>query len=986
MFSKLRNFSEDVAKSLNDIGNEDQKKVAVRELQNGNKVLHTQTPDPNDLVQPKDEPEETVPQNDSNSSKAENNGSELSSPPPTENLKLAPATQTKADTNVIQGIDLDTLTPQVRAKMKKFAKYEEKYPLLLDAYKTEKRKSELIGMFEKLLSENTPISSIADAGVLIDYLKGLNEKTTMLNTEMRRLSREKTNLSKAKSDLEGTVAEANKKNKAYEMKIAELESQNVSDKETKAGIEGTREVDELKNDLKVAEDNLAKYNETLSELKKSLENAEKQVSSLTEQTHQLETTNTEKDTQLSKIKQDILDCEKKISQLQDEKKKIEKENSELAAQLASSQSEKVVTPQADAKSNTQQTAGNRKKNKKGKKNNANNTNVPSPSNDTHTDSVIKEFENKIKELERELASAKLSLNNDVASSNNIASDFKELKEKYQLQSEDLEEVRDLLRDVGNELVQAKDTIKELKERAENDKELNVKLETLEQDLSLLKKEKAELEVKMAELESSERDNAEKDDKKAVEVSTEANEAYKKLEGDNGRLESALKSVQKELETTKADLERSRRETESVTQEKLDLNKRVSELSKHKSSDTSSKLELSSLQVSLDHKEKQVKSLQQEVESLAKKEKELSDSLALAKRQKMEFEANNKSLVHDKNELITKQELEFEKSKSLEQKLFNLQAEKQAFATELDNVNRKYDGLMKEKLQVSSELLVFKQRYEELFMKSKEVQDKVDGLQDEVSEARNMLLERTRESNTIRRLLMDAEDSLKAKDKDVAAEIQALKEEREHAEAEWLSSSKKKQREIDEMKSITDSYLTKLQELESRYTQLKTKYDEAVAGNPVNPAESIGEENEEALETIEILRTSLRDSTKKIKDYENMHNILKKLNEESNLKFERLLKSYKLLTQQYQSLKETLHQSKTESNGSTASSSRRASVDVHNEAATVGSNKHQTNIAYLKNVLLGFFEHKEQREQLLPVVKTLFDLSPEDERKFLVALK
>ncbi len=72
----------------------------------------------------------------------------------------------------------------------------------------------------------------------------------------------------------------------------------------------------------------------------------------------------------------------------------------------------------------------------------------------------------------------------------------------------------------------------------------------------------------------------------------------------------------------------------------------------------------------------------------------------------------------------------------------------------------------------------------------------------------MLLKRTGESNTIRRLLMDAE-SLKAKDGGYGRNPVVERRIRSDNRAGWMSASKRSN-EIDEMKSITDNYLTKLQ--------------------------------------------------------------------------------------------------------------------------------------------------------------------------------
>lgn len=838
--------------------------------------------------------------------------------------------------------------------MKKFAKYEEKYPLLLEAYKVEKRKSELIDTFEKLLSENTPISSISDAGVLIDYLKGLSEKTTMLNNEMRRLSRDKTNLAKSKSDLEETVSELQKSIRTHELNALQT---SLTQNEPSTG---SVEIDETKQKLHAAEKELVAVKDELAKLTKSFGETQKLSEGFEAENKQLRLLNTEKDDKLGGLQKELEDAQLNIAtnkKLEDNIKKLQTENDELTKQLsgASTPVEKEESPISPATA----VAGSKKKKNK-KKNNKQNVAATTATNSSDNQSL----KERVTQLEAELQSKDLKTNEITIK------EYRELKDKYQLQSEDLAELKDLLREVGNELVDAKERIKEYGNKSLVD--VDPKFVAMEADLENLKKEKAALEVKISELELLARN---------AEQLNGSEERLEEMRKENERLIQSSKKLQATVDETTLELEKATRKADSLRQEKDEINKRISELSKYKSSDTSLKLELSSLQVSLDHKEKLIKELTNESASLRKKVTELEDNLALAKRQKLELDAKNKSLVSDKNELITKQELQFEKGKSLEQQLFKIQAEKQSLVTQLETTNRNYENMTRDKQQALSELLDFKQRYEELYMRSKDAQDKVESMQDEISEARNMLLERTRESNTIRRLLMEAEESIKSKDEEVVLEIRSLKEEKENLEAEWMAAGKKKQREIDEMKSITNNYLTKLQELESRYNQLKAKYDDLAASK--GDMKETSEDAEETSETIDILRASLRDSAKKIKDYENVHSILKKLNEESNLKFERLLKSYKLLTQQYRSLKDTKSQG--HEGAHSEPESTRTSLDTPAKQPSDGSNN-STNVAYLKNVLLGFFEHKDQRDRLLPVVKMLFDLSPEDEQKFLMALK
>ena len=120
-------------------------------------------------------------------------GSEKATLPPINNTTIdttdnGTATTTTAAAAAPQ-LDLDQLPAPIKSKLKKFAKYEEKYPILLDAYKIEKKKNEIIKIFEKVLQENTPVSSLSEGKLLVEYLNGLNEKTKLLNGEIRKLTK-----------------------------------------------------------------------------------------------------------------------------------------------------------------------------------------------------------------------------------------------------------------------------------------------------------------------------------------------------------------------------------------------------------------------------------------------------------------------------------------------------------------------------------------------------------------------------------------------------------------------------------------------------------------------------------------------------------------------------------------------------------------------------------------------------------------------------
>jgi len=632
------------------------------------------------------------------------------------------------------------------------------------------------------------------------------------------------------------------------------------------------------------------------------------------------------------------------------------------------------------------------------------------------------------EISEELKKTKEIYDKLVKENADLIANHKKVKSDLKLKIEDVDHLRDLLKTIGDDLVQARDEIKELKGKSKSvelnkDESLKKELKEVQAKLSELNKSKEDVEKSKQELLKSIEDHKTlntsnkkllddvKDEKKKLENSfndlTKELEASKEKNSDlEMEIQKHLKSIkehdssqkltQKDYDTLKekhltlaSKFEETNTQFEIVMKEKENLSVRVKELSEFKSNDTSLKLEIASLKTSITHKDQLLEDFKKKIDALNNLNEELSAAISKLKVSNSELQNSNKDLISEKNTLVTKQELSFEKNNSLNNELLKLQSEKQKLSGELEAMKDKHDSLMKEKTSSSNSIQSFRQQYEELSMKSKESLLKIENLEDELNESRTMLQERTRESSTIRRMLADAEEQLKLKTHGFKSEVTKIGKEKSEIEAKCQTLIKKKQREIDELKSITDNYLLKIQDLENKCNELKRQYEELESEKLKNKNTTLDKDEnfEETQQTIETLRSSLQASAKKVKDFENLNNILKKLNEESNLKFERLSKNYKIITQQYKqikSLKDSPNQSHTQSSESltkSPSNSGRPSVD---DSGSDSSN--QTNVAYLKNVLLGFFEHKDQRDQLLPVVKTLFNLSADDEKKFLLALK
>lgn len=770
MFNRLKNFSEDVAKSFNEM-NEQPKVNSVAVLKQNSRALSVATPDEKDLVQPEDEPVE-------NSESTEPNAK---SPEPqeqgritNENISLASPRSSSNTPTPRDGIDIEQLSPILRSKMKKFYKYEEKYPILLEAFKVEKRKTDLIRIFENVLKENTPISSISDADLLVDFIKGLNEKNQLLNEELKK---------------QVNVNSALKR----ERKLFEEEKKKIEDERDsyKMSLADSSELDKLKlenKELITKIDLLKEQNTQLDNLK-----AEKQ-----DLENLLDTVGKELDT----AKQQVLEFEYIKNQLEEKTKEMEE------FRLNSDKSK--VT---DAKSTK------RGKNKRKALESQQKTSKPQQQEVTVKDTAFEELKVNYDKLKAEMTS----------------------------KSEDVENLRDLLRDLGNDLTGAKEKIKQQEQKIE---EYENEVEKLQQS---------------------------------------------QIQASNPSIETSLK------------------------------------------------LEIASLKSSIEHKEQQITELKSQINKLQEVEK-IKETLEL----------HNKQLLSDKLELSKTQEFQSNKINALSDELVKVTAESLKLNESCSTLKTQLDIVEKAKRETSHEFQLVKQQYDDLLVKSRENRNKIDSLTDELGEKQKILNDRTKETSSIKKILLDNQQNMKKVEAEFNEKVLKIEQEKTNIENEIYSLNKKKQRELDELKSIAENYLSKLTDLEDKYNSVKNQ------PVPVNT-------HEDNTELIETLRTSLAESINKISELQQVNDVLKKLNDENNLKFEKLSKNYKLLTQQYKLLEST----QTHNN-----------LQVKEKEITSKS----PNMDYLKNVLLGFFEHKDQREQLLPVLKTLFEFNRDEERKLLVALK
>lgn len=177
----------------------------------------------------------------------------------------------------------------VATKLAKLAKFEEKYPLLLKAYKTEKKRGELVKLYESVLSEHTPCTSISQPQELVDYLNSLTSKTAMLQKELTSGKVEFENTQKSLEASKRSAEQSTNEVNHLKQQISkltqehnELKSELKTLKEQKNDQQATAKADaELKNRIEILQNQLNSAEQSRDAAQKSQSTLKSQLEEMT---------------------------------------------------------------------------------------------------------------------------------------------------------------------------------------------------------------------------------------------------------------------------------------------------------------------------------------------------------------------------------------------------------------------------------------------------------------------------------------------------------------------------------------------------------------------------------------------------------------------------------------------------------------------------------------------------------------------------------
>lgn len=761
----------------------------------------------------------------------------------------------------------------------------------------------------------------------------------------------------------------------------------------------------LKEEHEKSDELLKEKDNEINKLKTEIEDKTKQIQLLQEK---IET----KDKEIEKVKSDLTDKDKfsntlkdenhgyiiKMDELKEQCKSLQEQLKELQDQIATkpTNSSDTLSPSTPVK-NTNTTGSkknkNKKKNKKGNQNTQPADAVPMEKNSA-TSPSIQDAQNKYAELqkqydelrkvhescedwklkfenvEEESLTEKVLLQKELDESKiaheKLSSQLQTIRTELKAKSTEVEEVRDMLREVGNELVDAKDQLKDAASESKESKKLQANIERLESDIAIFKKKEADL---MNTITSLNKDI------------TDAKELQLKERTSNQQAINMLRTSVADLQTKNKSL---------LTQTK----------------------ELSNLKSTVVQKEKTITYLENQVKEFTVKQEIVNKNIDTLKRDNLQLK-NRIDLLKNENQSLN---LDLKKnSHSYEDYI----KENGKLSERLSILQEKYDTLQELKSNSSEQINSIRRQCEELNVKLKESNKRIISLEDELNEYTSIIQDKTKEADNIRRLLSDLQNEENEKQQSLETKLSLLSDEKSSLKSQLALQSSKHAREIQDWKHTNDELLAETQQSSLKLKEVTLRIEELEEMNRnIKKTTLASSETSSDLEKVTAnLKAALSKADSRIHELQKVNAQLLDTNNNINKKLDKLTKTYKTLSSQFSALKENRSEmsgrpsrsnsmSSQLSNASTSTANksssnllnvpendhRRVSIvkdqqsgsDTTNTVYETEADKNER-IAYIKNVLLGFLEHKEQRNQLLPVVSILLQLDSNDEKRLLTSI-
>lgn len=556
---------------------------------------------------------------------------------------------------------------------------------------------------------------------------------------------------------------------------------------------------------------------------------------------------------------------------------------------------------------------------------------------------------------------------DVVKEHYIFEDAEDLREflAKRVEREDL--IKEELNLKSKEIAELKNTIKTLTEKP--DTRHNVEETSPSTNELNIEEKKAPVEIKEKPDLTESTDNV-------IETKESSNETNVAQEKERSPMQWKIKynSLEKDLASTRSD----------YFKVKDDLKVKIDEINNMKEmlKDVGNQL------VEMKDKEKQKNSVKMVEEtkykSLMNSNKQLQATNSTLTQQKLKLEQDLEAKTKELSALMFEHKQINMKTNRLNNKIEELTNDKQTSQKTIKDLNKKLEDTIKENGKLEERALIMKEKYQQKENVKTTSQDIVDSLTNQCNEMNVKLKEVMNLKSTLEDEVTQKNDRLYAQKRDIQnlndqvlslkkinADLQSslAKLEGSKINNESLAneeSAKELQAAIDnkiaEISSLKDTLKSKDAEIKSLQKKLTDLEDSTVKEKQTSLSQerkiSTNMNHEQILDqTIRNLKEELAQKNKSFKNIEATLANFRKINKDLNFKIDKL--------------NSILHQQRI--SPSPTASRKSSEINVVPDADV------DPKLSYIKNVLIGFIEHKDQRQQLLPVISMLLNFTADDQK-------
>ena len=462
-----------------------------------------------------------------------------------------------------------------------------------------------------------------------------------------------------------------------------------------------------------------------------------------------------------------------------------------------------------------------------------------------------------------------------------------LKDQEEL-CEEIETLRDDLVNVGQEHVQAKDKVKGL--LAENRDLLKV--------VQDLEKEAARLH----ESHVSSRAGSEQNQRILAEQFEELKSKSLILQTDLAAAQQLASSRFKDITELRTVLQKAQPEIIVLRSEAADskmakenLMKKEAEFRRLDTRHEEMRAEAINLKQSISDRDSEIETLNQKIVQETASRLKAEDMSAVSRQEFQHLEGEKRQATESLDKLsrdLAKSRDDLATSRT---KLTEL--EHQLSQTHRDNDSLREDVELKTAQYASAQSLMASMRDQtaEMAMQMKEARDRCGSLDEEVAEAHKLLGERSREGETMRRLLADIEARAELRTREMKDRMDTAIEERDRAEDEASTVGRKKARELEDLRNRVRESERGLKRAEEEKEELETTQRDWKRRREEleQKSEQYANEVDEVRKAMGELRDALDESERQAKELERQKAEMRRSVEDTQHRLEKLQKSNKV---------------------------------------------------------------------------------------------